>query len=125
MGLEQYEVGKSWEEEVMDYYMKNGYSTLKLSTDIDGTVFDVIAMKSNRAICIECKHTTTNKLYYKSSGLEHKRDELDNFSSNDNEIWIFIKSDKTGKFAITWQKAKPILKEKGFLTKEDCMEVVM
>lgn len=123
MGLKQYKVGKSWEEQVMDYYMSYGYSTIKLPTEIDGTVFDVIAIKENKAICIECKHTTTDKLYYKTSGLEHKRDELDNFISNGNTIIIYIKSDKTGTFIIDWESAKQKFKDKGYLIKEDCIEV--
>ena len=74
MGLQQYKVGKSWEEEVLRYYSKQGYATLKLPTDLEGTVFDIIAIRNNKAVCIECKHTKTEKLYYKSSGLERKRD---------------------------------------------------
>jgi len=125
MGLKQYNVGKSWEQEVMEFYMKDGYSTFKMPTEIDGTVFDIIALKGNKAICIECKHTSTDKLYYKASGLEHKRDELDNFIANGNTIIIFIKSDKTGTFILDWENAKKIFNEKGYLVKEDCIEVMI
>lgn len=122
MGMQQYEVGKSWEAEVMSYYSKQGYSTIKLPTDLEGTVFDIIAIKHNKAVCLECKHTKTDKLYYKSSGLERKRDELDNFYVNGNSIIIFVKSDKTGTFMIDWKIAKEIFNSKGFITKEDCIE---
>lgn len=125
MGMKQYKVGKSWEEEVMMYYGKHGFSTIKLSTDLDGTVFDIIAIKGNKAVCIECKHTTTEKLYFKSSGLEHKRDELNNFVANGNNVIIYVKSDKTGTFIIDWLDAKKIFKEKGYIIKEDCIEVKM
>lgn len=125
MGIKQYKVGKSWEEEVMDYYGNHGFSTIKLSTDLDGTVFDIIAIKGNKAVCIECKHTTTEKLYFKSSGLEHKRDELNNFVANGNNVIIYVKSDKTGTFIIDWLDAKKIFKEKGYIVKEDCIKVTL
>lgn len=121
MGIAQYTVGKSWEEEVLEYYSSHGYSTLKLPTDLEGTVFDIIAIKNNHAICIECKHTSTDKLYYKSSGLQRKRDELDNFYNNGNNVIIFVKSDKTGTFLIDWKVAKKIFKDKGYIKKEDCI----
>ena len=122
MGIKQYRVGKSWEDEILSYYSSHGYSTLKLPTDLEGTVFDIIAIKNNQAICIECKHTSTDKLYYKSSGLERKRDELDNFCSNGNNVIIFIKSDKTGIFLIKWEDAKKVFNNKGYIIKEDCIE---
>ena len=50
MGLKQYQVGKSWEEEVMEYYKTYGFCTIKLPTDIDGTVCDIIALKYNKAV---------------------------------------------------------------------------
>lgn len=123
MGIKQYRVGKSWEDEVLEYYNDKGYSTFKVSTDLEGTVFDIIALKNNRAVCIECKHTTTEKLYYKASGLEHKRDDLDNFYTKGNGVIIFVKSDKTGTFIIDWLEAKKIFKEKGYIVKEDCVSV--
>lgn len=125
MGMKQYRVGKSWEDEVLDYYSKHGFSTIKLSTDLEGTVFDIVAIKGNKAVCIECKHTTTDKLYYKASGLEHKRDDLNNFCVNGNTVIIYIKSDKTGTFVIDWNIAKLLFKNKGYITKEDCIEVKM
>lgn len=122
MGMQQYAVGKSWEEQVLNYYSGLGYSTIKLPTDLEGTVFDIIAIKRNNAVCIECKHIKNDKLYYKSSGIERKRDELDNFCSNGNTVMIFVKSDKTGTFIIDWNLAKLIFRSKGYLTKEDCLE---
>ena len=41
MGLKQYKVGKSWEEELMDYYGKRGYYTYKFPTDFNGTICDI------------------------------------------------------------------------------------
>ena len=125
MGLKQYEVGKTWEEEVMEYYKQYGFNTIKLPTDIDGTVFDIIALKFNKAICIECKHIKGDKLYYESSGLKHKRDELDNFIVNGTNVLIFVKSDKSGKFLIDWFEARNIFMERGYITKEDGVEVKM
>lgn len=119
MGIKQYKVGKSWEEEVLNYYSKKGYSTLKLPTDLEGTMFDIIALRHNKAVCIECKHTKTDKLYYKSSGLYKKRDELDNFYINDNTVMIFVKSDVDGTFIIDWKVAKDLFEEKGYIKKED------
>lgn len=123
MGLEQYEVGKSWEDEVMEYYMKKGFSTFKFPTEISGTVFDVFAVKNNKVTSIECKHTKTDKLYYKSSGLEHKRDDLDKYISNGNDVLIYIKSDKTGTFVTDWRSIKETLKSRGYITKEDCVVI--
>ena len=123
MGIKQYDVGKNWEEKVMEYYTRHGFNTFKLPTDIDGTVFDIIAIKGNKATCIECKHTTSDKLYYESSGLKHKRDELDNFAENGNTIIIYICSDKSGTFIISWQMARLLFDEKGYIKKEDCIEV--
>ena len=74
MGITQYKVGKSWEQEIMEKYSKQGYCTFKLPTDIAGTVFDIIAIRNNKAVCIEAKHTNNDKLGFTSSGLEHKRD---------------------------------------------------
>ena len=125
MGIEQYKVGKSWEEEVLEYYQSNGFSTFKLPTDIDGTVFDILAIKNNIATCIECKHTKTDKLSYKTCGLEHKEEELDNFVSNGNSVLIYVKSDKTGTFIIDWLRCKQIMKEKGHIKKEDCVEIII
>lgn len=123
MGIRQYRVGKSWEEDVLKYYSDHGYATIKLPTDLEGTVFDILAIRNNTCICIECKHTATEKLYYKSCGLEHKRDELDNFCSYGNQVIIFVKSDKTGIWCNTWELLKPIFKDNGYITKSDCIQV--
>lgn len=123
MGLQQYKIGKSWEQEIMENYSKQGYCTFKLSTDIAGTVFDIIAIRNNKAICIEAKHTKNTKLYFENSGLRHKRDELDNFrTKGNNEILIFIKSDILGQYCITWDSARLLFKSKGYLDLEkDCV----
>lgn len=123
MGIKQYRVGKKWEEKVMGYYADRGYSTFKMATEIEGTVFDIIALKNNKAVCIECKHIKGDKLYYKSSGLEHKRDELDNFYRNGNGVIIYVNSDKDGIFMIDWLAAKSIFINKGYVDKNDCVSI--
>lgn len=123
MGYKAYSVGKNWEEDVMQYYMNKGYATIKLSTDLAGTVFDIIAVKNGMATCIECKHTQTDKLYYKGCGLMHKRDDLDNFCSKGNDVIIFVKSDVDGTFITTWLNIKDVLKERGYITVKDCVKL--
>ena len=119
--LKQYDVGKKWEEQILSYYNKKGYFTYKIPTLNSGTVFDVIVVKNGAALMIECKHIEGDKLYYSGSGLLKKTDELDHFiSTTGNNVYIYVKSDKTGTFWTTWIKAKPILQEKGYLKKEDC-----
>ena len=122
MGMKQYKVGKSWEEEIMDYYNKRGFYTYKFPTDFNGTICDVLVCKNASTMFIEAKHTKTNKLYYKGCGIYKKRDELDNFVNKyNNNIYIMIKSDKLGVYWTTWLKAKPIFEEKGYLDlKKDC-----
>lgn len=122
MGIAQYEVGKSWEREVMEYYNKLGYYTYKFPTELNGTICDIITVKNSVAMFMECKHIKGDKLYYKSSGINKKRDELNNFVTKHNtNVYIMIKSDKVGVFWTTWLKAKPIFEEKGYLDlKKDC-----
>ena len=74
-GLKSQSVGKSWEQEIINAYYKKGYQPFKLSTEIKGTCFDIIAIKNSAALCIEAKHITGDKLYFKSSGLEKKQDD--------------------------------------------------
>lgn len=123
MSMKQYKVGKSWEDDVMLAYNKQGYSTIKLSTDLEGTVFDIIALKGNKAICIECKHTQSDKLYYESSGLKRKRDEIWNFIGNGNDVVLFVKFENIGTYVANWVEVAPILTEKGYITKDNCIEV--
>ena len=122
MGIKQYKVGKSWEEELMDYYNKRDFYTYKFPTDFNGTICDILVSKNGSCMYIEAKHTKTNKLYYKGCGIYKKRDELDNFVNKyNNNIYIMIKSDKLGIYWTTWLKAKPIFEEKGYLDLEkDC-----
>ena len=122
MGIKQYKVGKSWEEELMDYYNKRGFYTYKFPTDFNGTICDILVSKNGSCMYIEAKHTKTNKLYYKGCGIYKKRDELDNFVNKyNNNIYIMIKSDKLGVYWTTWLKAKPIFEEQGYLDLEkDC-----
>lgn len=122
MGMKQYKVGKTWEEELMDYYNKRGCYTYKFPTDFNGTICDILVSKNGSCMYIEAKHTKTNKLYYKGCGIYKKRDELDNFVNKyNNNIYIMIKSDKLGVYWTTWLKARPIFEEKGYLDLEkDC-----
>lgn len=121
MGKKQYEVGKSWEQEIMEYYNKKGFYTYKFPTDFNGTICDILVSKGGACMFLEAKHTTTDKLRYKGSGLYKKRDELNNFTSKYSNVYIMIKSDKLGIYWTSWLKAKPIFEEKGYLDLEkDC-----
>ena len=119
--LKQYQVGKKWEEEVMEYYNRRDYFVYKIPTMNSGTVFDIIAVKKGAALMIECKHIDGEKLYYAGSGLLKKRDELNHFvQRTKNNIYIYVKSDKTGTWWTTWIKAQPIFEEKGYIDIKDC-----
>lgn len=120
--LKQYSVGKKWEDEVIKYYNDRGYFTYKIPTMNSGTVFDIIVIKKGSALLIECKHTDGDKLYYNSSGLCKKRDELNHFvDTTKNNVYIYVKSETTGTWWTTWTKAKETFEEKGYITLEDCM----
>lgn len=116
MGIKQQQVGKAWERRVVDYYSAKGWFAYKFPTDFNGTVCDIVICKNATCMFLECKHVTGDKLYYLSSGLKKKRDELDRFiSKTNNNVYIMIKSDKVGYFWTTWLKAKPVFEEKGYL----------
>ena len=116
MGVTQYKVGKSWEEELMDYYHKRGFFTYKFPTEFNGTICDLIIARNGSCMFIECKHIKHKKLYYKANGINKKRDELDNFVKKyNNNIYIMIISDDLGIYWTTWLKAKSIFEEKGYL----------
>ena len=120
MGIKQYKVGKSWEEEIINYYNKKGYFTYKIPTVNEGTVFDIIVLKNGAALCIECKHITGNKLHYKGSGLLKKTDEIEHFiKTTGNNIYIYVKSDIEGCFWTTWARSSELLKEQGYLSTKD------
>lgn len=119
--LIQYDVGKKWEEEVMEYYAKKNYFVYKIPTMTSGTVFDILVAKKGSVLMIECKHIEGDKLYYKSSGLLKKTDEIEHFiNTTQNNVYLYIKSDKSGTFWTTWEKVKDKLKGRGYITKEDC-----
>ena len=121
-GLKSQSVGKSWEQEIINAYYKKGYQPFKISTEIKGTCFDIIAIKNATCMCIEAKHITGDKLYFKSCGLEKKQDEINHFIKHCNtNVYVFVKSDKTGKWFNSWLKIYPILKSKGYITREDCI----
>ena len=123
MGIASYSVGKRWEDRVMRYYRKGGYATFKLATDIAGTVFDIIAIKNNRVVCIEAKHTKTKRLYYKGSGLHGKRDDLDHFERCGNFVILYVCSDIDGTYVITWLRAKQIFEERGYIISDDGVKI--
>lgn len=126
MGLKSQQVGKSWEQEIMDVYYKKGMQPIKLATEINGTCFDIVLIRNATVMCIEAKHITGDKLYFKSSGLEKKQDEINHFIKHCNtNVYVFVKSDKTGTWFQSWLNMYPILKQKGYVTKEDCCEVIV
>ena len=123
-GLKSQSVGKEWEQEIMDAYYEKGYQPFKLATEISGTCFDIIAIKNATALCIEAKHITGDKLYFKGSGLSKKEDEINHFIKHCNtNVYIFVKSDKTGIWYNSWLNVYPLLKNKGYITKEDCIPI--
>lgn len=124
MGLKQQKVGKSWEQEIINIYYKKGWQPFKIPTEIVGTCFDIFMVKNGAAMCIEAKHIQGDKLYFKGSGLFKKQDEINHFIKHcGTNIYIFVKSDKAGCFWTSWLKAYPILKSRGYITKEDCIEM--
>lgn len=126
MGLKSQQVGKNWEQEIMDVYYKKGMQPIKLATEINGTCFDIVLIRNATVMCIEAKHITGDKLYFKSSGLEKKQDEINHFIKHCNtNVYVFVKSDKTGTWFQSWLNMYPILKQKGYVTKEDCCEVIV
>lgn len=121
-GLKSQQVGKSWEKEIIDAYYKKGYQPFKIPTEIKGTCFDIILIRNAGVMCIEAKHITGEKLYFKSSGLEKKQDEINHFIKHCNtNIYVFVKSDKSGTWFNSWLNIYPKLKERGFITIEDCI----
>jgi Holliday junction resolvase len=119
--LKQYQVGKKWEEQVMDYYNDRNYFVYKIPTMNSGTVFDVIAVKKGAALMIECKHIDSDKLYYAGSGILKKRDELNHFvNKTGNNVYIYVESEKTGTWWTTWVRAYPIFEKKGYIDINDC-----
>lgn len=125
-GIVNQQRGKSWEQEIMDVYYKKGMQPIKLATEINGTCFDIVLIRNATVMCIEAKHITGDKLYFKSSGLEKKQDEINHFIKHCNtNVYVFVKSDKTGTWFQSWLNMYPILKQKGYVTKEDCCEVIV
>ena len=121
--LKSYINGKGWEEQILDYYHKKGYFTYKIPTLNGGTVFDIIAIRKGAALCIECKHITGSKLYYESSGLKKKTDEIENFiTTTGNNLYIYVKSDKDGIYWTTWARSGELLKSQGYLSTSDMIK---
>lgn len=124
MGLKQQQIGKSWEKQIIEKYYDLGWQPFKIPTEIVGTCFDIILIKDSACMCIEAKHITGSKLYFKGSGLFKKQDEINHFVKHCNtNIYIYVKSDADGCFWTSWLKAYPILKKRGYITKEDCIEM--
>ena len=123
-GLKSQRVGKSWEQEILDVYYKRGFQGFKIATEISGTCFDIILIRDAGVMCIEAKHIEGDKLYFKGSGLSKKQDEINHFIKHCNtNVYIYVKSDKTGKWFTSWLQAYPIFKEKGYITVDDCMKM--
>ena len=124
MSVKQYEVGKEWEEELLGYYRNRGYFSYKFPTGFNGTICDIFVAKKGTCMFIEAKHITSDKLYYKGSGIYKKRDELDRFvHRSGNNIYIMIKSDELGVFWTTWLYSRETFENKGYLELEkDCFK---
>ena len=123
MGLKQYKVGKSWEERVMDYYSNKNYFVYKIPTMNGGTVFDILAIHNGAALCIECKNIKGNKLYYESSSLKKKTNEIEHFiNTTGNNLYLYVKSDQDGIFWTTWRNSGDLLKSKGYLETTDMIK---
>ena len=126
MGIKQQKVGKSWEQEIINAYYDKGWQPFKIPTEIMGTCFDIILIKSSAVMCIEAKHIQGEKLYFKSSGLYKKQDEINHFIKHcGTKIYIYVKSDKTGTWFSSWLELYPILKEKGYIDINDCIKMNM
>ena len=121
-GIKSQKVGKDWEQELMDAYYKKGYQPIKIATEIAGTCFDIVVIKNATVMCIEAKHISGDKLYFKSSGLSKKVDEINHFIEHcDTNVYIYVKSDITGMWFNSWLNLYPIFKQKGYVTKDDCI----
>lgn len=124
--LKQYNVGKKWEETIIDWYNKKGYFVYKVPTMVSGTVFDIFVARSGSCMMIECKHIDGDKLYYAGSGILKKRDELDHFvKATNNNIYIYVNSEKTGTWWTTWVEARPKFEEKGYIDINDSVPFTM
>lgn len=123
MGKKQYVVGKGWEETVMDYYSNKNYWVYKMPTINNGTVFDIILVKKGASLFVECKHIVGDKLYYESSGLKKKTDEIEHFiKTTGNNLYIYVKSDKDGIYWTTWVRSSELLKTQGYLKTSDMIK---
>lgn len=121
--LKSYLNGKTWEEYIVDYYNKRGYFTYKIPTMNGGTVFDIVAIHKGAALCIECKHITGSKLYYESSGLKKKTNEIEHFiDTSGTNLYLYVKSDKDGIFWTTWKRSGELLKQQGYLKTSDMVK---
>lgn len=119
--LKQQELGKRWEETIINAYAERGYFAYKIPTMNSGTVFDILVAKRGGVLMIEAKHLDEEKLWYEKSGLKKKRDELDHFvNTTQNNVYIYVDSEITGRWWTTWVKAKPIFEKQGYITKKDC-----
>lgn len=124
--LKSYTNGKNWEDKIIEYYSDKGYFVYKIPTMNTGTVFDIIALHNGAALCIECKHITGSKLYYESSGLKKKTDEIERFvNKTGNNLYIYVNSDKDGIFWTTWANSGELLKSQGYLSTSDMIKATI
>lgn len=126
MGKTQYDVGKSWEDKIIDYYNSKDYYVYKIPTLVGGTVFDIIAIHKGAVLCIECKHIKGDKLYFEGSGLKKKKDEIDHFiNASKTNLYLYVYSDKKGIFWISWPDAREKLINRGYLKTSDMIPAVL
>ena len=124
MGLKQQQVGKSFEDEVMEVYTKKGYLCEKLKTGLNGTCYDINVSRGTNIMRFECKHTNSDKLQYKGSGIFKKRDELNRLYHKYNiDVFIIVKSEIEGCGWLNWSRALPIFESKGYLDFNDLYRI--
>ena len=67
-------LGTDFEREVVQIFKHNGYWTHFLSPDVRGAQpFDIIAVKDDEAIAVECKTLTDSKRYFTIDRLEENQ----------------------------------------------------
>lgn len=122
MGKIQQEVGKSFENEMLEILKDKGYWATKLKTGNNGTVFDILAVKNNRAIAIECKNVTHKNSLRFTKEIEKKYDELYNYFEINNNLYLAIRFDD-GIYFRRWDAAAGDLIYIVGITKDKCQKL--